>query len=116
MKITTKDIIKILPLDQEYKSRLLNNFDGFNADVKFEIEQLLWDAYAALYKLRLEENIKKAMVTLQNSQLTLGPDFYKTIQEQTAKEIEQSFYKTTTDTDLAHVRSRLEEVINKKPN
>jgi hypothetical protein len=93
MNLTTKDIIRLLPLDPPFKQDLLNRYDTLTADQKFEIEQMVWDVYDELYQLRLEANTEEAFIRVQEQQEAFDEDFYKRIKEKTDNEMMQ---KTAT--------------------
>lgn len=116
MKITTKDIIKILPFDNEFKNELLGSFDGLDDDKKFNIGEVLWNAYDAFYELKLKENTQLALLQARDNQEKLDKDFYKRIREQTDKEMEQEATQMTAQVDLAQTREELKEIINKPSN
>ena len=111
MKTTTKDIIKVLPFDQQFKTELLNNFDSMEQDRKFVIEQAIWDAYYAIYQLKLQENIKLAEMRVEKDQEQLGDDFYKRIKAQTEKEMEEDLMKNINEDQIAAVRAKIQSVI-----
>ena len=67
MKINTTDIIKFMPFEDNFKTDLIKNFDTLDPNKKFALEQVIWDAYEAIYKLRLEENIRLALLDAKNS-------------------------------------------------
>lgn len=112
MKITTLDIIKLLPFQKEFKQSLLEGFDTLDPDRKYAIEGLLWDAYDAYVELRVENNFEKALEPTSSNKDELDSDFYKKIREQTKKEIELELHIETANVDLAAVRAKIEAVIN----
>lgn len=113
MKITTKDIIKILPFDNEFKSELFNSFDRLDADKKFNLEQILWDAYSAFYELKLKENTQLALLRAKDNQEKLDHDFYKRVREKTDKEMEEEATTATTQFDLTRAKEELKVIIDK---
>lgn len=115
MKITTKDILKLLPFEKKFKSDLLNSFDNLIPDQKFTIEQMLWDIYFALFKLKLEENLQVALLSAKEDQEKLDDGFYKRIREQTEKEMQNEAAKKIEEADLSIVRGKIESLL-KNPN
>lgn len=111
MKITALDIIKFLPLEENFKSNLLTSFDKLNPDQKFAMEQLVWDAYEGLYKLKLEENIKLALLDAKDSSVKMDENFYVNMKIKTEKQMETEFSKDNTDTDILQIRAKLEAIM-----
>lgn len=113
MKLTTLQIIKYLPFEKTLKDELVNSWSTMDPDKKFNLEQLVWDAYDALYDLKLQENIQLALLRAQENNETLDKDFYKRVEEQTDKEMETETFETTSSVELDQVRSKLELLMNK---
>lgn len=111
MQITTKDIIKILPFEDQLKTSLLDNFDNLNPDQKLAIEQLLWQTYESLFKLKLEENTQMALLRAKEGREKLDKEFYKRVREQTEKEMQSETIQTTQDVDLSEARKAMEVII-----
>lgn len=107
----TKDIIKLLPLDEKFKMELLNEFDFLDPDEKFEIEQVLWKAYRDLYEAKLKDNMQLALQKAGNNQEKLDKGFYKRIREQTDKELEEEERQTIEQTDLFAARTAMEKIV-----
>lgn len=111
MKLTTKDIIKYLPFEEEFKTKLLESWDTMEMDLKCTIEQVLWDAYDGMYDLKLKENIELGLIKAREKNEMPGPEFYKQIEAQTDKEMQSETYQKAGDAELSQVRSRLEALI-----
>ncbi|RJQ38427.1 hypothetical protein C4559_01410 [Candidatus Microgenomates bacterium] len=107
----TKDIIKILPLDEKTKMELLDRYDNLDPDVKARIIDLLWDTYDAMYDLKFEENMQLALYRAKEGKEKLDQELGKRIQEQTEKEIEKEVIEGKQTVDLAAARSAMERII-----
>lgn len=115
MKITTLDIIKFLPLEKKFQADLITKFDTLTPDQKFDIEQMVWNTYEVVYKLKLEENTKIAFLKAEERQEKLDESFYARIKDQTVKEIESDFFKDTAQSDILDIRAKLEKIMQKSP-
>jgi hypothetical protein len=111
MTINTKNIIKMLPVEEKFKLDLLNEFDFYDPDTKFEVEQIIWRAFREYYKIRLDQNLQLAFVKAGNNQESFDPDFYKRIREQTEKEIEEESVKNVEAIDLSAARKAMEVIV-----
>lgn len=111
-RITTKDIIKILPFETAYKTGLLSEFDSWTDDQRLNIEEALWNAYDALYELRLQENTKLALMQAGQNQEKLDQDFYKRVREKTDKEMQEEQSESAGVVDLTAARSAMEKIIS----
>lgn len=111
MKITTKDIIKILPFDEKFKTELLNEFNHLDPDRKFNIEQALWDAYDNFYELKLKENTRLAFLNVEQGKEEFDENFNKRIREKTDKEMQEEAQKNIEQTDLNAAKSAMEKIV-----
>jgi hypothetical protein len=111
MKITTTDIIKFLPFEKNFQADLIKNFDTLDPNKKFALEQVIWDAYEAIYKLRLEENIRLALLNAKDSNIKMDENFYNNMKAETVSQMETEFSKGTAKTDISQIRAKLEEIM-----
>lgn len=116
MKITTKDIIKILPFEEQFKKNLLDQFDQFDPDQKFTIEQVIWDTYDGFYRLKLEENIELALLAAKENKEKLDEQFYARVRELTERDIQTNLSSGAALADLTSTREKLQQIINKTPS
>lgn len=114
MKITTQDIVKILPFEPAFKKSLTDFFEKADADRKFNLEQVLWDTYYTYYQIRLDENIELAMERAKANQEKLDGEFYKRVREETQKQLETESLGEVTTSDLDSVRAKLQSFLQQK--
>lgn len=112
MQLTTKNIIKILPLDQKMKEDMLANFDSYPSERKFLVEQIVWEAYDDFFMLRLEENLMLGRLEAQERKKELGPDFYQRMRKKTEEEIMSQSVAAAEKLDLDVAREKLATVLS----
>lgn len=111
MDITTKDIIKTLPFDQAFKTKLLHEFDSLGGDAKFAIERILWDTYFVIYHLRLQENTQLAFLRAEENEESLDSEFYQRVEEVTQKQMQEELAQNSQTVDLAQARKAMELIV-----
>ncbi len=116
MKLTTLDVIKLLPLDDELKKLLLSEYNGFDEDKKFEIEQVVWTAFDTLHQLKLEENVRLALEKMGQNSGKIDPKFYEQIKTQTEQEMIISQHHEVSEVDLNTARKALESILQENSN
>ncbi|HUQ85632.1 MAG TPA: hypothetical protein VM077_04870 [Candidatus Limnocylindrales bacterium] len=109
--ITTLDILKTLPFEEAFKSNLLDNFEKFSPDQQYAIEDIIWDTYDSLCRLKIEENVELAMQKAKDKQEVLDQGFYDRIKQQTEKELEDNFTIAVASADLSETRDALQDII-----
>lgn len=107
--ITTKDIIKALPLEDDVKNMLLENFDTFDYGKKFVLEEMIWEYYDTLYNMRLQANVQAALEELKGKEKK-DEKFMLKIRQKTDKEMEQELEKSLAQTDISSIRSSLQKI------
>ncbi len=105
------DILKILPFEEAFRNSLLDNFEKFSPDQQYAIEDIIWDTYDSLCKLKLEENIELALQKAKDGEENLNEGFYDRIKQQTEKELEESFTTAVAAVDLSETREALQDII-----
>jgi hypothetical protein len=111
MKITTIDIIKMLPFEEDFKKDLVENFDNLTADQKFNIERIVWGAYDALYQLKLEENLQIAFSEMKHNREKVNKDFYNRVRDLTDNQMAQMGVEDIKEMDLDIAREKLAEIM-----
>lgn len=111
MNITTKDIIKILPLEESLRTGLIQSFDTLTPDQKYNIEKTLWDAYYAIYEITYQKNLRLAFERAKKNQEKLDADFNKRVIEQTENELQNETITVSQDVDLSAARKAMEVII-----
>jgi hypothetical protein len=111
MNITTQDIIKILTIDDEFKKKLLTEWDTFSEDQQLNLTEIIWDTYADLYQLRYEINAEIALQELSEGKESVDSKFAHRIREKTDDEFEQVFQQGLPVSSLVETREKLQDLI-----
>lgn len=109
--MTTKDIIKILPFEKEFKQDLLLKYDGYTLDQRFQIERVIWGFYYALYQAHLDKNMQLAFERAKRDEEPLDGEFYARVHKQTDEELQKEYTKAETEVDISSAREELEKII-----
>ncbi len=108
MKLNTKTIIQLLPLDEEMKQSLLTKWDDMDPDLRYEIENLVWEAYYELEDVKVQEQVQTDLQKVKAGELPLNQDFYAHAVEETEKDQGKEIHESADTVELASVRQRLE--------
>jgi len=107
MDLTTERIISLLPLSQEEKTKLSEDYQVADAGVKFVLENTLWDAYYAYYQIRLQENLQLEFVKLKEGKVQPDAGFFARVREATEKQLEDEDKVDLDQNELSSVREKL---------
>jgi hypothetical protein len=108
MKLTTTDIIRILPITQETKDSLTSTWESMDPDTRFDLEQILWDAYDTIYDITLDENIKLELLKATQEEVVLDDSFYARMREKTDEQIQKQQQTKIDSSELSSIRQKLE--------
>ncbi len=108
---TTKDIVKILPLDEEFKKDLIDSYDNLSEDSKFNIGRMLWAAYKIIFGIKLEKNMAIAFEEAMENREKLDKNFYNRIRDLTMSEMDHVTAEEIQAMDLDITRDKLAEII-----
>lgn len=111
MNLTTKDIIKVLPFEDQFRKDLLDQFDVLTLEQKYNIERVLWDTYFALYKLKFEEKMNEALLRARENQESLDGNLAKRVEEEVIEELKQQKVEKVQETDLTAARKAMELIV-----
>ncbi len=111
--LTTKDIIKILPLDEEYKNELFLGFDELEEDVKSNLTDMLWEAYITYYNMLLEKNIQEGLLLAAEGkgEQRLDGEYYKKMVKKTEDELQANMTQKSSAVDLEAARDAMQKIV-----
>lgn len=108
MKLTTEKIIELLPVDRAFKDDLLKKLPTMDADTRYTVGKVIWDAYYVLYQLKLQENIRNGLHEMGKSPDPLDTTFYQKMVDKTEKDLVETSYNDETSSELESIRTKLQ--------
>ena len=113
MALSTQDIIKILPFEEEFKTNLLTNWEKLSEDQRFTIEQMVWIAYGEVYRTVFEMNKDIAIAEVAEGNLKLDKDLHLKVREKTERDLRDRLTEVGSTVDLSTTRKALQDILNK---
>jgi len=113
MKLNTKTIIQSLPLDDKLKQDILSKWDTMDRDLRYEIENLVWEAYYEFENLKVDENIQNNLQKAKQGEVPLNADFYETAIKGTEETKTVELHQSADSVELAAVRGKLEQLMQR---
>ena len=110
--MTTKDVIKQLPIEDKLKTQILNMYDHMEPAQKLTIQRIAWKTYDLMREERIEENVQQGFENVSKGEGQLGKDFYDNVVKKTDQEMVKDVQKSIQATDLAAARQAMEQIIN----
>jgi hypothetical protein len=110
--MTTKDAIKLLPMDEKVKVQLLNMFDYMEPEQKRTVERLAWKTYDYMYSEKIQENMQQQFNEVEEGKAHFGKDFFQEVSKKTKREMGKQTDESTSAVDIAAARRAMEQIMN----
>lgn len=107
----TLDAIKLLPMDDAVKVKVITMYPYMEAEQKLSISSLAWDYYDALFGILLEENMERQYAKTLKGEEHLGKEYYKKAIKQTDEDIKRLLNESGTQADLAAARRAMDQIV-----
>ena len=110
--MTTKDAIKLLPIDEKVKVQILNLYDHMEPAKKLTVQRIAWKMYDLARLDKIDADIQREYDEVKKGQAELGGNFYKNVVKKANQELQQDISGSSQQTDLAAARRAMEQIIN----
>lgn len=110
--MTTKDAIKMLPLEDTLKTQVLNMYDYMEPDQKLTVAAIAWKTYFLMHEERVEINMEKELAAVEEGSENLGTDLYERVLKKTVDQEKALLADKSQSADLAAARRAMEQIIN----
>jgi len=84
---TTKDIIKILPLEDQYRKNLLEEYDSYDEAKKYEVSSVCWKKFNEMTEQLAEKAYDFFLEEVAAGKRTMSP----TLMEEAYKEVHAEY-------------------------
>jgi hypothetical protein len=110
--MTTKDVIKMLPIDEKLKIQVLNTYDYMEPGQKLMISRLAWKTYFFRYEGAIEKNTELQWEKVKEGKGKLGKEFYEDVLKETNHELTLKADHSLQSTDLAAARQAMQQIVD----
>jgi nicotinate-nucleotide pyrophosphorylase len=111
--MTTKDAIKLLPLDEKLKLQILNMFDYMSPEQRLTIARIAWKTYDYLQAQKVDIDIEKHIEKSIEGQsdIPMDENFYSSILKEANNEMTKEFHEKSGAIDLANARKAMQQIV-----
>lgn len=110
--MTTQDIIKILPLEENEKQQMLNLYERGTKEQKIEIDVLAWTNYLEMYDETIDENFAEEVDQIKKGKGGPLDGLYPRVVEKAEKELNEETNKAITAADLTMARKAMKQIVD----
>lgn len=113
-KLTIKEVIKAIPLQEDMKRKLLSEYDTYDEATKFEVIHTCWNAFDAMRNILTDAKSQEFEAEVAAGRRKFGPDFTDEIEEAVWKEIDEYITGKKHEAEaIEQVRSQLQSLISR---
>lgn len=113
-QITTKHLLKFLPVDDIVRQETLAQIDKFTPDQNFELSKLLWMMFYELLDVEAKYEFEKALVDVKDNKRELRKDLYKQIEHQVFMKFMRNLREEQEVEVIDKMRDRLKAMVMEK--
>ena len=110
--MTTKDAIKLLPMDHKLKMQVLNMYDFMEPDMKRTIQRIAWKTYFYMNEQQIQNNIDQQYQAVAEGKAAFDKNLYKNVLKNTEIAINKHHDETKGAVDLATARHAMEQIMH----
>jgi len=109
---TIKDLFKIIPFEDNERNELLAEFDSYSDALKFEVQQICWNAYDELFEQQTELKFQKIMLEVEAGIRPIHADLMHEAQLEVQQDMEDIISgKREEVQQMEDIRSKLQQLI-----
>lgn len=107
----TKDVIRMLPINEDVKHELIAKFDTLDTGVRHDLIAMVWEAYDTLCDDKIDEKFYDKFYAMAEGKVEATPDLYnETVEEVYMEMANESEVKLSKD-ELSDIRTKLKAII-----
>ena len=111
-KLTIKDVIRALPIEEHTKKDLLANYDSYDDAMKFQIMHTCWNAFDDMFDAIKEDKEEQMSEEVAAGKRSFGENFMKDVEDAAWEEIEGYISGKKVETEeIENVRKQLQNLI-----
>lgn len=110
--MTTINAIKMLPMDEDLKTKVLSMYDFMEPELKRTVELIAWKTYFYVYNERMQFNLAQHFDEVEQGKAHFGKNFYREAVKMTNQEMAKNSADAGGAVDLAMARRAMEQIIN----
>ncbi len=114
MKLNTKTVIQSLPLDEKLKQNIFSKWDTMDQDLRYEIENVVWEAYFEIENLKVDEQVLENLNKAKAGEIPLNEEFYERAEHDAEEHKGEEIHQSADTVELAAVRQKLEQLMQKE--
>jgi len=82
MMVTTKHLLRFLPMDETVRQETLMRMDSYTSDQKLALSELLWSMFYELIDADIKYEFEQAKINIKDGKRELDKNLYRSIEDQ----------------------------------
>ncbi|MDO8611057.1 MAG: hypothetical protein Q7R95_11075 [bacterium] len=111
MRYRTIEIIKLIPLNEEIRAKLLKEYDTYSEGKKFDVSSVIWSIFVEWTEILVDNKFKQLLDEAQMGKRELTTDLDLKAKDAVNKDYEDMLNGTTQDTaQIEKLREKLKSL------
>jgi hypothetical protein len=106
-QMNLQKLIRIAPLSEETRKKLLSEYGSYNLDQKFELSRILWLYVAEVQSLELSKELDRILDEVRQKKRQYNVNDFQEAKAQSIYNYDQKIQAADTDIELEGVRQNL---------
>ncbi|OGG15647.1 hypothetical protein A3D77_01305 [Candidatus Gottesmanbacteria bacterium RIFCSPHIGHO2_02_FULL_39_11] len=110
--ITAKNILLVIPMNNEERKNLLSKYDFFSDDEKWTIDKFCWKMFFWIIEEQTAYEIKLKLQDWENTKDVLKEDLYQTVRQKVEEELHRKISSAEEANSIESVRAELSQMMS----
>jgi len=114
-KLNIKNVIRIIPIEEDLRDELLRDFDGYDEKKQFVVTKVCWDVFDELEDALEQHARTQIMQEVAAGKRKIEKDYKTEIRIAVDKELEERMSgKRSDEKKIENVRKQIEELLQRE--
>ena len=110
--MTTKEVIKLLQIDEKVKMQILRMYDYMDDEQKLAVQRVAWNTYFAMFNQQLDKQLDTQFQEVIDGKEHFGDTYYEEAVTKTEKKMAHERQEAVTKTDLTAARQAMQQIVS----
>lgn len=114
MMVTTKHLLKFLPMDEKTRRETLTKLDSYTPDQKLALSKLLWSMFYQLMDTDIKYEFELAKQDIKDGKRELNKNLYRSIEDQVYQRYMRDLREGQETDTIGKLREDLKKMMTEK--
>jgi len=112
--LTLKQLVKITPVDEKIKKRVIEEEASLTDDQKYRISRICWRLLSLIFKSKLREKREEMFKEMAEGAVEYGQDDFKKLEDEVLADLLIKLDEVKTKKEMAEIKAQVRASIEKE--